>query len=228
MQQKIICKRVIMSKNVSFVNDFLSKTLNTVSCATKRELATLVNSIYPNGIGVEIGVLRGDYSKMILEEWKGGTLYLVDTWRHISEYIDMNGREDQYHYDCMIETARNIKQYQNRAHMIRMGSVDAATLFPDEYFDFIYIDADHSYEAVKQDLKVWWPKIKKGGIFSGDDFIPEDGDIWLVNNSDGSSEYAGKFGVRQAVTEFSNEHGLKIYSTVDEPYWKQWYTFKPF
>lgn len=217
-----------MIKNISFLNNFLTKTLDNVSCPTKRELATLVNNIYPNGIGVEIGVLRGDYSKMILEEWKHGTLYLVDTWRHISEYIDMNGRDDQYHYDCMIETAKNINNYQNRAHMIRMGSAESAKLFPNEYFDFIYIDADHSYEAVKQDLEVWWPKIKKGGIFSGDDFIPEDGDIWLVNNSDGSSQYAGKFGVRKAVTEFSNEYGLKIYSTTDEPYWKQWYTFKPF
>lgn len=215
-------------ENNSFINSFLTKTFNTVSCSTKRELVTLVNSIYPNGVGVEIGVLRGDYSKMILEEWKNGKLYLVDTWRHISEYVDMNGRDDQYHYDCMVETAKNIKQYQNRAHMIRMGSVDASKLFPDEYFDFIYIDADHSYEAVKKDLEVWWPKIKRGGVFSGDDFIPEDGDIWLVNNSDGSSQYAGKFGVKKAVTEFSNKHGLKIHSTTEEPYWKQWYTFKPF
>jgi len=213
-------------KNETDMN--VKKTYDRTSCATKRDLASLVNNIHPNGVGVEIGVLRGDYSKMILEEWKNGKLYLVDTWRHISEYVDMNGRDDQYHYDCMIETAKNIKPYQNRAHMIRMGSVDAAKLFPDGYFDFIYIDADHSYEAVKQDLEVWWPKIKKGGIFSGDDFIPEDGDIWLVNNSDGSSQYAGKFGVRKAVTEFSNEYGLKIYSTTDEPYWKQWYTFKPF
>lgn len=221
-------KKSISNKHYSMINDSLQKIYDSYSCRTKRHLATLLNNLYPNGVGVEIGVLRGDYSKMILEEWKNGKLYLVDTWRHISEYIDMNGQDDEYHYECMIQTAKNIKQYQNRAHMIRMGSVDAAKLFPDEYFDFIYIDADHSYEAVKTDLEVWWPKIKKGGVFSGDDFIPEDGDIWLVNNNDGTSQYAGKFGVRKAVTEFSNTHKLKIYSTTEEPYWKQWYTFKPF
>lgn len=219
---------VYLKKIKNHTNTLVKKTYDRISCATKRDLASLVNNMYPNGIGVEIGVLRGDYSKMILEEWKNGKLYLVDTWRHISEYIDMNGRNDEYHYECMIQTAKNIKPYQDRANMIRMGSVDASKLFPDEYFDFIYIDADHSYEAVKKDLEVWWPKIKRGGIFSGDDFIPEDGDIWLVNNSDGSSQYAGKFGVRKAVTEFSNKNGLKIYSTTEEPYWKQWYTFKPF
>jgi predicted O-methyltransferase YrrM len=112
--------------------------------------------------------------------------------------------------------------------MIRMDSVISADLFPDEFFDFIFIDADHSYEAVVKDIQSWWPKIKKGGIFAGDDFIPEDGDIWLINHDTGVSEYAGKFGVRRAVTEFGNKFGLKIYSTTDEPYWKQWYTFKPF
>jgi predicted O-methyltransferase YrrM len=109
-----------------------------------------------------------------------------------------------------------------------MDSQTSADLFPDEYFDFIFIDADHSYEAVIRDIESWWPKIKKGGMFAGDDFIPDDGDIWLINNADGSKEYAGKFGVRKAVTEFGIKNNVKIYSTTSEPYWKQWYTFKPF
>jgi hypothetical protein len=217
-----------MNNNTSLVNNFLNKTFDTIQCPTKRELINLVNMIYPNGIGIEIGVLRGDYSKIILDRWSNGTLYMVDTWRHIPEYIDLNGRDDEYHYQCMVQTAKSVKEHEHRAHMIRMNSVECARLFPDEYFDFIYIDADHSYDAVKNDLNVWWPKIKRGGIFSGDDYIPEDGDIWLINDNDGTSEYAGKFGVRKAVNEFSDENRIKIYSTTDEPYWKQWYTFKPF
>jgi hypothetical protein len=184
--------------------------------------------MYPKGIGVEIGVLRGEFSKIILERWEQGILYMVDTWRHIGEYVDLNGRDDQYHYDCMTQTARNIKDYQDRAHMIRMDSVQSSHIFPDEYFDFIFIDADHSYQAVVRDLESWWPKIKKGGLFCGDDYIPDDGDIWLINHDDGTQQYAGKFGVRKAVNEFAQQNGLKIYSTTDEPYWKQWYTFKPF
>jgi hypothetical protein len=209
-------------------NLHLTKIYDENPCEGKRGLASFVNKLHPNGVGVEIGVLRGEYSKIILDRWKDGALYLIDTWRHLDNYIDLNGRNDEYHYECMVETAKNIREHESRAHMIRMDSVISADLFPDEFFDFIFIDADHSYEAVVKDIQSWWPKIKKGGIFAGDDFIPEDGDIWLINHDTGVNEYAGKFGVRRAVTEFGNKFGLKIYSTTDEPYWKQWYTFKPF
>ena len=222
---------IFATKNKKFTvgdNNAILKILDSNPCPEKMDIANLVNKLYPNGVGIEIGVLRGDYSKIILDRWHNGTLYMVDTWRHIPEYIDLNGRDDTYHYECMIQTAKSIKDHQHRAHMIRMDSVKCSELFPDEYFDFIYIDADHSYEAVQKDLQVWWPKIKKGGLFTGDDYIPEDGDIWLIDNNDGTKEYAGKFGVRKAVTEFAEENKLQIYSTTQEPYWKQWYTFKPF
>jgi FkbM family methyltransferase len=191
----------------------------------KRDLAALVNDLFPEGKGVEIGVLRGDYSRIILERWNKGTLFLVDTWRHITSYIDMNGRDDQYHYDCLVETCKNIKPWEDRAHILRVDSEKAADMFPDEYFDFIYIDADHSYEGVVRDLKAWWPKIKKGGLFCGDDYIPDDGDIWLTGQGD--PVYAGKFGVRKAVNEFVDSNKLSLYETTEEPYWRQWYTFKP-
>lgn len=216
---------VIFARRVD-TNQISKTDVSEFQCKDKRELASLFDKLYPHGVGVEIGVLRGDYSKIILERWSSGTLYLVDTWRHISEYIDMNGRADDYHYQCMVETCKNILPWQDRAHMIRMDSTLASTMFPDEYFDFIYIDADHSYEAVVRDINAWWPKLKKGGMFCGDDYIPDDGDIWLVVGDE--KTYAGKFGVRRAVTEFSVEKSLTIYETTDEPYWKQWYTFKPY
>jgi FkbM family methyltransferase len=215
-------------------NTNLKKILDINPCGEKRDLANLVNQLFPNGRGVEIGVLRGEYSKLILERWANGTLYLIDAWRHLDDYIDMNGQDDKYHYDCLIKTCENIKPWQNRAHIIRMDSVKSAELFPDEYFDFIYIDADHSYEGVKRDIEAWWPKIKKGGLFCGDDYIPEDGDVWLTvgdknDNPDNYSavKYAGKFGVRRAVNEFVSKNDLHLYETKNEPYWKQWYTFKP-
>jgi FkbM family methyltransferase len=204
----------------------LKQFLDTNPAPNKRDLASLVNRMFPEGKGVEIGVLRGDYSKIILERWHKGTLYLIDAWRHIDEYIDLNGRDDQYHYDCLIQTCKNIKPWQDRAHILRMDSSLSVNMFPDEYFDFIYIDADHSYEGVVKDLEAWWPKIKKGGLFCGDDYIPDDGDIWLIVGD--KKEYAGKFGVRKAVNEFIAKKDLTLYETTDEPYWRQWYTFKPF
>lgn len=208
-------------------NAEMTTLLNTRNCSDKRDLASLVNELFPNGKGVEIGVLNGEYSKIILERWENGQLFMVDAWRHLEGYIDMNGQDDKYHHDCLVTACKNTKQWENRAHIVRMDSVASANMFPDEYFDFVYIDADHSYEGVVRDMKAWWPKVKKGGLFCGDDYIPQDGDIWLTVQGK-EPVYAGKFGVRKAVNEFMEKNSLKVYETANEPYWKQWYTFKPF
>ena len=208
-------------------NKDLQNTLDTRTCPDKRDLASLVNELFPNGKGVEIGVLNGEYSKIILERWENGQLFMVDAWRHLDGYIDMNGQDDKYHHDCLIRACQNTKKWENRAHIVRMDSVASANIFPDEYFDFVYIDADHSYEGVVRDIKAWWPKVKKGGLFCGDDYIPQDGDIWMTVTGK-EPIYAGKFGVRKAVNEFMEKNSLKVYETTNEPYWKQWYTFKPF
>ena len=87
--------------------------------------------------------------------------------------------------------------------MMRYGlvcapSVQAASRFEDEFFDFVYIDADHSYEAVRADLEVWWPKLKPGGLFAGHD-------------------YDLKFsGVKTAVDEFAQRAGLEVQQTSPE------------
>lgn len=221
----IFASKVPLEESIN--NKELKIFLDNNHAPNKRDLASLVDKMFPEGKGVEIGVLKGDYSKIILERWTKGTLYLVDAWRHLDSYDDMNGQDDKYHYDCLIETCKNIKPWQDRTHIIRMDSVKSADMFPDEYFDFIYIDADHSYEGVIRDLEAWWPKIKKGGLFCGDDYIPDDGDIWLTVGEN-EPVYAGKFGVRKAVNQFIAKKDLVLYETTEEPYWRQWYTFKPF
>ncbi len=63
--------------------------------------------------------------------------------------------------------------------------------------DFAYIDAQHHFEAIREDIELWYPKIGRGGILSGHDFL------------DGYT--AGcLFGVESAVTEFASRSGLKV------------------
>jgi len=58
-------------------------------------------------------------------------------------------------------------------------SVEAAARFPDGSLDVVWIDADHSYDAVKADLEAWWPKLKVGGWMGGDDWCMT-GVAWAV------------------------------------------------
>ncbi len=58
---------------------------------------------------------------------------------------------------------------KSKLGMLWMSSLDAAKLLPNE-LDLVYIDADHGYQAVKDDIEAWWPKIRKGGILCGHDF----------------------------------------------------------
>ena len=80
---------------------------------------------------------------------------------------------------------------------MRAFSVEAAKRFTDESLDFVYLDADHSYEAVRDDIAAWWPKLKPGGLFAGDDYgaLP----VQQINFGQGVLS----FGVKQAVDEFA-------------------------
>lgn len=57
--------------------------------------------------------------------------------------------------------------------LIESLSWDAAAQYADSSLDFVYIDADHTYESARRDIVAWWPKVKYGGIIGGHDFTPE-------------------------------------------------------
>ena len=101
-----------------------------------------------------------------------------------------------------------------------MTSEQAALAMPDETLDFCYIDADHRYEAVKRDIEMWLPKVKHGGVICGHDYVT-DGEIY--NKSDGS--LIGLFGVKKAVTEFTEQYGWKVHVTHEDD-WPSWFAYK--
>jgi tRNA(Arg) A34 adenosine deaminase TadA len=106
------------------------------------------------------------------------------------------------------------------------GSI--VNLFAEESLDFIYIDANHKYEFVLQDLKLWFPKLRKGGIFAGHDFLKMN---WNDDNNSSKNRsiyngntYIGEFGVNPAVEEFCNLLGYK--NSVTDEWWGSWYFTK--
>lgn len=198
------------------------------------DLINDLDNIIGNGVGVEVGVFRGELSKRIMELWTGGTMYMVDIWRKVGdEYTDVCNNEEQIQY--LVDTCNNVQGYEDRTIIIRTDSEKASKLFPDESLDFIYIDANHAYEHVKKDLEIWFPKLKKGGVFAGHDYINidwyndpnfcENGkDKHLYITREGTTYYNGVFGVNPAVDEFCEKYGYTIDVTTE--WWGSWWLIK--
>ena len=182
----------------------------------RNDLGVLLNFYGLNGFGAEIGVQQGEYSKNILSKWQGQTLYLIDPWEQQDNYCDIANVPNDEHLKNYKKTLANTKAYKSRVKVVKDFSLNAAKEFPDSYFDFIYIDANHSYEAVKEDLIAWWPKLKQGGLFCGHDYI--DGE---VKNAE-TGQILGVFGVKSAVKEFAKSVNSDVYASGCS----SWYFFK--
>ena len=144
----------------------------------------------------EIGVAHGSFANFIEGILRPKRLVGIDP------YIVYN---DRHSYDYFFKTQENLDalynkvavDYRERAYreLYRETSEEAVSRFEDESFDIVYIDGHHDYEYVKQDCELWWPKVKRGGMMIGDDYIPK-GDV--------------DFGVIPAVDDFANEMQLDL------------------
>lgn len=189
-------------------------------------------------VGAEIGTFRGEYAKHILSNWNG-TLYLIDIWRKLdwNEYTDTSNRDIEE--NVWLDAMKSIQGYEERALMMRMQSNQASKLFADDSLDFVYIDANHKYDAVKEDIELWWPKIKSGGMLSGHDYMhtedwsqppfAENGKdkhmyMWQAEDKENTFAYAGLFGVYPAVNEFATQKNYQVFHT--DEWLSSWYVFK--
>lgn len=123
-------------------------------------------------VGAEIGVRGGDYSDILCMKIPGLKLYAVDPYEPHEGYKDIQKRStfDKY----MEEAYKKLESFD--VEFMREYSVDAVEKFLDESLDFVYIDGDHSYKSVVDDITLWSKKVKKGGIVSGDDYIDYKGE----------------------------------------------------
>lgn len=131
----------------------------------------LLDFFKKNTIVAEIGVFKGDFSKIILDKLNPKELHLIDLFHGEMCSGDKDGNnivwtnlEDEY--------LKLQKIYENNHSIFLHKGLSGEILlnFTDGYFDLIYIDGDHSYEGVKKDLELAYYKIKKGGYICGHDY----------------------------------------------------------
>lgn len=150
---------------------------------------------------VEIGSWLGKSSSYmgveIANSKKNISFYCVDTWEGSVEHSNNELVVKNELYDAFL---KNISPVQDYISPIRLASKEAAEKFENESLDFIFIDAGHSYEDVREDLRAWFPKLKNGGFFAGHDYSQ----AWL--------------GVIEAVNEWAVEND-QVISLIEESCW---------
>ena len=139
----------------------------------------------------EVGVADGRNAFRMLKELEIERLYLIDSYPNYMDGLCVRkGELQEAYYNAMFI---NMQSYLSKVTMITRDSLYAATLFKNEFFDFVYIDGNHSYSQCKKDIEAWWPKVINGGILSGHDI--------------GHVDYPG---VAKAVEEFAKKQLKEI------------------
>ena len=140
-------------------------------------------------------------------------MYSIDPWEELNKekYIGICNVSSEEQEERYREVVNKLGKYGKRSKVVRMFSQGAAKGFTQDSLDFIYIDANHSYTACKEDLELWWPKLRKGGIFAGHDYL--DGKL-----------PEGEFGVKSAVNEFAEKYKQEVFVTSEA--WPTWYLIK--
>ena len=117
-------------------------------------------------VGAEIGVYRGEFTEKFCKA--GLQMSAIDPWMGYKGAGRSETKQEMqdYNYEC----AKKLLSPYN-AQLIRKTSMEALKDFKDESLDFIYIDGDHRFPFIAEDIYHWYSKVKKGGIISGDDYF---------------------------------------------------------
>jgi predicted O-methyltransferase YrrM len=129
----------------------------------------LIDSLPKGGRVAELGTYKGDFAREILHRCAPRELHVMDI--------------DYTLFDNTLRTDPRVTCHTGLTHAM-VGA------FPDQHFDWIYVDADHGYPGVVRDIEAAAPKVKIGGYLVFNDFAHVD-------------PFMGQYGVQQAVTEFA-------------------------
>jgi hypothetical protein len=148
------------------------------------QLGELMEHLGLKGPAAEIGVAEGRNAEVMIK-WPSVTkLYLIDAWKQLKQKGDA-GLSQAWHDDNYVGMMYRTDSHKEKRVVLRGLTEWGIAQIPDDSLALAYVDADHSYEGCLRDLKAIWPKIKKGGVLAGHDYLNE------------------AYGVRRAVQEFA-------------------------
>ena len=149
------------------VND-LRKVFAGIDPYTRIPAETIQNSIRGKvNTLVEVGVHDGRNAAEMLYHLTPQKFWLIDPWS--SNYPAGYAGNTQNDWDELYNKVKDRFSLFNHVEIIREPS-DRAVLLVPAGLDMVYLDADHAYDSISEDIKLWWPKVRAGGILAGDDY----------------------------------------------------------
>jgi predicted O-methyltransferase YrrM len=127
----------------------------------------LIHNMPQDGKFVELGAWLGKSSAYLCDTATYQEITIVDTWKGSPNELTTTHKlaTEQNIYNLFVENM-GTRKYK----AIKATSKVASKKFANESLDVVFIDLTHTYEAVKEDIKLWLPKVKKGGFIAGDDY----------------------------------------------------------
>lgn len=182
-------------------------TLETVEIPNvdRNDLAKIFNELGFK-VGIEVGVERGYYSEVLCKANPDATIYGVDPWESLEMCINNQPEKRTQNHSSQNRCNRIFNEAKLRLSVypnykfIKSYSIDAANQFADNSVDFVYIDANHEYTQVLNDLRIWERKIRPGGVVSGHDYYDADTD---------HPDTSRRLQVKQAVDYYVKRNGIK-------------------
>lgn len=166
------------------------------NCELLLDRRSILEKMKKHSVVAEIGVDEGLFSRAIHEIVRPRCLHLIDTW-------GTDRFHDGKYQDVRSFFSKEIESEEVQIH--RKLSTEAVHDFPDKYFDWIYIDTDHSYETTRDELRLYAAKVKDDGIIAGHDYIKGN---WITTY---------RYGVIEAVHEFCVNNDWELVYLTAEP-----------
>jgi len=150
-------------------------------------------------VGVEIGVLAASHALKMLQCLDFKTLYLVDPYlKYKSKYESEELTWDNRKFEKIAK--EKLQKYKDKIEWIKTTSVESVLKFKDESLDFAYVDANHEKKFTLEDIEIWTPKVKMGGIVGGHDHVPTHPGV-----AEAIKEYCSKNKIEYKTKHFINK-----------------------
>ena len=161
----------------------------------KRERLATLFAMFGYQRGCEVGVREGLFSEVLCKAIPDLDLLCVDRWAPFPGHTDLDRLPDPLMF--LDEAHKRLANYKV-TYMVA-ASMDAVRDVPDGSLDFVYIDANHTFDFVMQDIIEWAKKVRRGGVVSGHDYFR-----------------CRQFGVVDAVDIYCRMHVIHEYFVTDE------------